>query len=219
MARSSPWVSRAAPPASVLRAGSTWTSMGPSTRCTRSTSSPTRPATRTQWETLSAAGDAVSTTSAIPERIVDPTRSRTWKISNPNVRNSLGTGRVQVGARVDADPARRSRRRRSAVVLPSPPAICGSPPTSRASVEPRTAPEPVSGEDGLPRWTAAERPRRHRCRPVVLVRRHARRSPRGLAGDAGRVRGLPAHSRRLLRSQSSTRRSGACTSEEGPDGV
>ena len=43
--------------------------------------------------------------------------------------------------------------------------------------------------------------RRHRRRVLVLVRRHALRSPRGLAGHAGRVHRLPPHARRLLRPQ------------------
>ena len=63
-------------------------------------------------------------------------------------------------------------------------------------------PQPARGR----RWAPPldrRRPsdRRHRRRPLVLLRRHPLRAPRGLAGHAGRVHGLPPPAHRLLRPQ------------------
>ncbi len=92
------------------------------------------------------------------KRIVDPTRSRTWKISNPNVRNSLGEPvayKLVPGSTPTllADPSSSVGRRaafatRNLWVTPYEP-------SERRAAGPH--PNQSSGEDGLPRWTAAER--------------------------------------------------------------
>ena len=58
------------------------------------------------------------------------------------------------------------------------------------------------GGDGLPAWTAADRPlEEHRPGAVAHVHCSPRRAPGGLAGDAGHPRRVPAQARRLLRRQ------------------
>jgi primary-amine oxidase len=92
------------------------------------------------------------------KRVVDPTRSRTWKIVNPNVRNSLGQPvayKLVPGSTPTllADPSSSVGRRaafatRNLWVTPYEP-------DERRAAGPH--PNQSSGEDGLPRWTAAER--------------------------------------------------------------
>jgi primary-amine oxidase len=92
------------------------------------------------------------------QRIVDPTRSRTWKIVNPNVRNSLGQPvayKLVPGSTPNllADPSSSVGRRaafatRNLWVTPYHPG-------ERRAAGPH--PNQSSGEDGLPRWTAAAR--------------------------------------------------------------
>ncbi|HEX2384271.1 MAG TPA: primary-amine oxidase [Acidimicrobiales bacterium] len=92
------------------------------------------------------------------KRIVDPTRSRTWKIVNPNVRNSLGQPvayKLVPGSTPTllADPSS-SVGRRAAF------ATCNLWVTPYEPSERRAAgphPNQSTGEDGLPRFTAAER--------------------------------------------------------------
>jgi primary-amine oxidase len=92
------------------------------------------------------------------KRVVDPARSRTWKIVNPNVRNSLGQPvayKLVPGSTPTllADPSSSVGRRaafatRNLWVTPYEP-------DERRAAGPH--PNQSSGEDGLPRWTAAER--------------------------------------------------------------
>ena len=56
---------------------------------------------------------------------------------------------------------------------------------------------------------------RHRRRALVHVRRHPLRAPGGLAGDAGRVHGVPALAVRLLRPQPRARRRADASSADG----
>jgi primary-amine oxidase len=92
------------------------------------------------------------------KRVVDPTRSRTWKIVNPNVRNSLGQPvayKLVPGSTPTllADPSSSVGRRaafatRNLWVTPYEP-------SERRAAGPH--PNQSSGEDGLPRWTTTER--------------------------------------------------------------
>ena len=136
--------------------------------------------------------------------------SRAWQVVNPSSRNGLGqpvgyklvptmsTPTHARVTRVERRPARRVRAvttsgsRRTRATNDAPPA------STRTSTRAAT---------GCPRWTAADRPvDRHRRRALVHVRRHPLRAARGLAGDAGRVHGVPALAGRLLRPQPGARR-------------
>ena len=65
--------------------------------------------------------------------------------------------------------------------------------SERRKVPRRHVPEPEPGDDGLRRWTAADRNiQRHRCRRLVHPRSPPRRPSRGLAGHAGGSDGVRA---------------------------
>ena len=94
------------------------------------------------------------------QRVVDPARSRSWKIVNPDAAQPpRRAGGLQAHPGVDADAARRAPNRASADVRPSRPGTCGSrpyrPDERRAAGD---YPNQHRGGDGLPRWTAADRP-------------------------------------------------------------
>jgi primary-amine oxidase len=92
------------------------------------------------------------------KRVVDPTRSRTWKIVNPSSRNSLGEPvayKLVPGSTPTllADPSSSVGRRaafatRNLWVTPYEP-------SERRAAGPH--PNQSTGTEGLPRWTAAER--------------------------------------------------------------
>jgi primary-amine oxidase len=92
------------------------------------------------------------------QRVVDPSRSRTWKIVNPTVQNSLGQSvayKLVPGSTPTllADPSSSVGRRaafatRNLWVTPYEP-------SERRAAGPH--PNQSSGTDGLPRWTAAGR--------------------------------------------------------------
>ena len=71
-------------------------------------------------------------------------------------------------------------------------------------------PNQHAGEDGLPAWTAADRPLEgERRRALVRVRRASLPAARGLARDAGRLLRLPPAAGRVLRRESGARRAAA----------
>jgi primary-amine oxidase len=93
------------------------------------------------------------------QRVVDPARSRTWRIVNPEVRNRLGE---PVGYKlVPASTPTLLARPESSVGRRAAFATRNLWVTPYAAEERRAAgdyPNQHSGGDGLPRWTAADRP-------------------------------------------------------------
>jgi primary-amine oxidase len=92
------------------------------------------------------------------QRFVDPSRSRTWKIVNPSVRNGLGEPvayKLVPGSTPTllADPSS-SVGRRAAFATRNLWVTRYAPEERRAS---GPYPNQSTGEDGLPRWTAADR--------------------------------------------------------------
>ena len=202
--------------------GSTWTSTAPTTRCTRSTScadaagadnpmgNAFRPhATRLDTRARRAA-DRRSRRAAARGR--SSTRTSRNALGQP-VAYKLVPGPTPT---LLADPASSVGRRaafatRNLWVTPYEP-------SERRAAGPH--PNQSSGGDGLPRWTAADRSLVDT--DVVLwytfgVTHVA--AARGLAGDAGRVRGLPARARSAsstaTRRSTSRRRRTTATAEEG----
>ncbi len=137
------------------------------------------------------------------QRLIDPTRSRTWRIVNPSVTNRLGRP-VAYKLLPGAWPtllAGEDAAGAAACRLRHPPPLGhalrrGRVPGRRALRQPehRRRRAPRVDRDGPTRG-------RHRRGRVVHLRRHPRAPPRGLAGHAGRAHRLQPRPRGVLRSQ------------------
>ena len=127
------------------------------------------------------------------QRETDAAHSRTWRIANPNVRNGLGQPTAYKLVPTMSTPTLLAHPdspigRRAGVRAAQP---LGHAVRARRAARRGRVPESALRRR---RPAALDRAgpldRRHRCRRLVHVRRHALRAARGLAGDAGRVHGL-----------------------------
>ena len=133
-----------------------------------------------------------------------------WQIANPDVRNGLGQNRRRTSS------CRRCRRRRCSRI---PTRRSAGGPASRSTTSGSRRTRPTSGAPRASTRTSTRAATGCRAGPrrtasiagtdvvvLVHVRCHALRAAGGLAGHAGRVRGLPLDAGRLLRPQPRARR-------------
>ena len=184
--------------------GSTWRSTDPTTRSTRWTRSRRGPraAPRTRGATPSAPRSRCWSPSRRPARrgsVPQPDLAHRQPLRAQRRRGADG---LQAAPRVDADAAGRSRLFGRATGRLRRPQPLGDTVRRRGAPRRGGLSEPAPRRGGTPRVDGAGPPdRRHRRRPVALVRRHPRAPARGLAGHAGRIRRLHADPDRFLRPQ------------------
>ena len=136
-------------------------------------------------------------------RTADVQAARTWKVINRGLAEPDGqAGRLQAGHPAHGHAAERARLIGGQPGGVRHQAPLGHPVRPRAALPGGQLPESALGWRRDPGVDQGRPPAGQRGRRAVAhLRRHSRRAHRGLAGDAGRVRGLHAQAGQLLRPQ------------------